>query len=214
VTSILTATTVSDPLKAVLGNFGPTTDNKVVFSNYDERAERGDFIQKPYLVGNNDYEAGLFWLFAVAAQRNFTDTEWCLFNADIFTCPTAKAAAFRQQNGVKTYRYRYYGEFLNLRITNAPNSGPWHGSEIPVIFQGAEGASGVANTPEENAISTYMQKAWADFAKYPDFAFDLPPYQYPEYDPAGTCLQHVLIPSMLHGTNKNHRRHTDQIRPK
>jgi cholinesterase len=182
---ILNVTTVSDPLKSVLGNFGPTSDGEVVFSDYDNRARRGDFIQKPYLVGNNDYEAGLFWLFAIAAGRTFSDLEWCLFNADIFTCPVAKAAAFRHQNGVKTYRYRYYGDFYNLRLTTSPASGAWHGAEIPIIFQAAEQASGVPNTPEEEAISNYMQKAWADFAKKPYSAFDGAPYNYPEYDPAG-----------------------------
>jgi cholinesterase len=188
VAQILNATTVDDPLKAVLGNFGPTQDGEVVFSNYDDLARQGEFIHKPFLVGNNDYEAGLFWLFATAANRNFTDLEWCLFNADIFTCPTAKAAAFRHQNGVKTYRYRYYGEFYNLRLTSNPSSGTWHGSEIPIIFQAAEDASGVPNTPAENSIGDYLQKAWADFAKNPDFAFSYAPYFYPEYDPIGEFI--------------------------
>jgi cholinesterase len=212
--NLISVTTVADPLKAVLGNFGPTSDDKIVFSNYDDLAKRGEFIQKPYLVGNNDYEAGLFWLFAVAAQRNFTDTEWCLFNADVFTCPVAKAAAFRQQNGVKTYRYRYYGDFLNLRVTNNPNSGPWHGSEIPILFQGASAASGVANTPEENALSVYMQTAWADFAKDPESTFGSSPYEYPEYDPAGTSPCYLLVLCISKGINKTPRHHTDSIRPK
>jgi cholinesterase len=185
---LLNATTVNDPLKAVLGSFGPTQDGKIVFSNYNDLARRGEFIQKPYLVGNNDYEAGLFWLFAIAANRTFTDLEWCLFNADIFTCPTAKAASFRHQNGVKTYRYRYYGEFYNLRLTKDPNSGAWHGSEIPIIFQAAEDASGVPNTPAENSIGDYLQKAWADFAKAPEFVFDGFPYYFPNYDPLGKLL--------------------------
>jgi cholinesterase len=194
--ALLNATTVDNPLKAVLGNFGPTQDGKVVFSNYDDLARKGEFIQKPYLIGNNNYESGLFWLFAAAANRTFTDLEWCLFNADLFTCPTAKAAAFRHSHGVTTYRYRYYGEFYNLRLTSNPNSGTWHGSEIPIIFQAAEDASGVPNTPEENSIGDYMQKAWADFAKEPEFAFKGAPYFYPEYDPLGKYLIFALAPAV------------------
>jgi cholinesterase len=178
---LLDATSSQDPIQSVLGNFGPTADEKIVFSDYDDRGSSGDFIQKPLLVGNNNNEAGLFRLFALAANRTFTDFEWCLFNADIFTCPAAKAARYRVENGVGTYRYRYYGDFYNLRLTNTPDSGAWHGAELPVLFQSAEESSGVPNTPEENAISNYMQGAWAAFAKDPENAFSKSPYKLPPY---------------------------------
>jgi cholinesterase len=54
-TDVLAATKVTDPLRAVLGNFGPTIDGKVVFKDYTKRAEHGNFIQRPYLTGNNNY---------------------------------------------------------------------------------------------------------------------------------------------------------------
>lgn len=54
-TDVLAATKVTDPLRAVLGNFGPTVDGKVVFNDYTKRAEQGNFIQRPYLTGNNNY---------------------------------------------------------------------------------------------------------------------------------------------------------------
>jgi cholinesterase len=54
-TDVLSATKVTDPLKAVLGNFGPTADAQVVFENYTKLAEEGKFIQRPYMVGNNNY---------------------------------------------------------------------------------------------------------------------------------------------------------------
>lgn len=58
-TNVLAATKVSDPLRAVLGNFGPTVDGKVIFNDYTKRAERGDFIQRPYMTGNNNYASPL-----------------------------------------------------------------------------------------------------------------------------------------------------------
>jgi hypothetical protein len=61
--SLLGAIAISNPLKAILGNFGPSVDNKVVFSDYVTRAAKGQFIKRPYFVGNNNYEAGLFRLF-------------------------------------------------------------------------------------------------------------------------------------------------------
>lgn len=54
-TDVLAATKVRDPLRAVLGNFGPTVDGKVIFNDYTKRAERGDFVQRPYMTGNNNH---------------------------------------------------------------------------------------------------------------------------------------------------------------
>lgn len=195
---LLNATNVEDPIQSVLGNFGPTSDGKVVFSDYDERADRGDFIQKPLLVGNNDNEAGLFRLLAFAANRTFTDLEWCLFNADVFTCPAAKTARERVSTGVDTYRYRYFGDFYNLRLTTKPSSGAWHGSELPILFQSAEDSSGAPNTPEETAISDYMQGAWAAFAKDPKRAFSKAPYGLPEYNPLSKSRDLILLPPVIY----------------
>ncbi|KAF2433928.1 alpha/beta-hydrolase [Tothia fuscella] len=182
-TDLLAATRVTDALASVLGSFGPTSDGKVVFSDYDKRGDKGDFIKKPLLVGNNDYEAGLFRLYALAAGRNFTDLEYCLFNADIFTCPAARAAEYRTSNNVDVYRYRYYGEFYNLRLTSNPSSGTWHGGELPILFQ-QTAYSGVADTAEETSISNYLQKAWSDFAKDPK-SFKKAPYNFPTYNSLG-----------------------------
>lgn len=52
---VLAATKVRDPLRAVLGDFGPTVDGSVVFGDYTKRAERGNFVKRPYLIGNNNY---------------------------------------------------------------------------------------------------------------------------------------------------------------
>jgi cholinesterase len=180
--AILNATRVDNPIKAVLGNFGPTADEQVVFSDYDALGSAGQFIRKPYLIGNNNYEAGLFKLQAIIAGASFPNTAWCLFNSDVFTCPVSAAAGYRAQYNVPTYRYRYFGEFPNLRLTVDPNSGAWHGSEIPIIFGTAPDASGEPNTLAETSISYYLQGAWAAFAKDPENAFTDFPYWYPTYD--------------------------------
>ena len=41
---------------SILGGFGPTVDNTVIFSNYSERTP----ANVPLLIGNNNYEGGLF----------------------------------------------------------------------------------------------------------------------------------------------------------
>jgi cholinesterase len=181
--AILNATKVADPLAAVLGNFGPTVDKKVVFDDYDKRGERGDFIQRPYLVGNNNYEAGLFKILGI--QRNISAQEWCLFDAALFTCPVSQAAAYRAKQEVNTFRYRYYGDFPNLALTNAPPLGPsgaWHGSEIPIIWKTAVDASQAPDTPAEAKISQYLHGVWAAFAKNPENALYEDRYNYPQYN--------------------------------
>ena len=95
----------------------------------------------------------------------------------------AGAAQRRVQYGVPTWRYRYYGEFPNTRLTLSPSSGAWHLSDLFQIWQTAEDCSGAPNTPAETAISRYMQGAWAAFAKDPANGLSKGPYRWPEYNP-------------------------------
>jgi cholinesterase len=185
VKDILAATYISNPLTAILGNFGPTPDNKVVFSDYSLRQATGQFIKRPYFTGNNNYEAGLFRIFGLAANASISDIEWCLFNLASFTCPAARAAHVRALAGVPTYRYRYFGQFPNLRLTTHPDSGAWHGSEILVVWGTAEDASAASNTAAEVSIGSYLQRAWATFAKDPHFGFSKSPYIFPRFNALG-----------------------------
>lgn len=186
-TDLLAATTVSNPLQAVLGEFGPTADGQIVFYDYNVRGQAGDFIQRPYFIGNNNYEAGLFQILATAGGVNISDIEWCLFDLAIFTCPVGQAASYRELR-VPTYRYRYYADFPNLRLTLNPPSGAWHGSEIAVVWGTAEQASGVVDTTPELSISNFLQGAWASFAKDPETALASPPYTFPQYNQLSTSF--------------------------
>jgi cholinesterase len=184
VKDILAATNDANPLVAILGNFGPTPDNKVVFSQiqYKLRQTTGAFIHRPYLTGTNNYESGLFRIFAQAANINIPDIDWCLFDLAIFTCPSARSALGRALALVPTYRYRYHGQFPNLRLTKTPNSGAWHGSEIPVIWGTAQDSTLLENTAAETEIGNYLQRAWAAFAKSPYLAFSILPHTFPSFN--------------------------------
>jgi cholinesterase len=175
--------------------FGPTIDNVVVFSDYLNRSSAGNFIKKPMLVGNADYEAGLFR--AVTALQGtasqFPDVYWESFNLVTFVCPAAARANISVANGVPTWRYRWFGEFPNTIITTVPDSGAWHASELSVLFNNNPSGSGIpANTPQEVAIGSYLRGAWATFAKDP--VNGLKTYSggngtgWPTYVPAGNTL--------------------------
>lgn len=185
---ILNATASPPGIASLVGEFVPTADNKVVFSNYTARAAAGQFTRRPYFTGNNDYEAGLFKLIAAAAGLQVSIPEWAISNLFTYSCPTSNAALARFVHGVPTWRYRYFGDFPNLRLTVNPDSGAWHGVEINTVWQTAVDASGEADTAPEASISRYLSRAWATFAKNPVAGLSSAPYSWPRYNPNGNTL--------------------------
>jgi cholinesterase len=173
---------------AATAPFGPTADGRTVFPDYVSRGMSGRFIKKPMLLGNNDYEAGIIKVLFEAMGRTQSLLQWAVLNLKIFTCPVGSAAQYRASNGVPVWRYRYFGEFPNLRLTDHPSSGAWHGSEIATVFGTAEQA-GLPNTQAEAAISRYIMGAWASFAKDPTTALSRPPYSWPLYSPQSIPVQ-------------------------
>jgi carboxylesterase type B len=174
---------------------GPTIDNVVVFSDYLNRSAAGDFIKRPLLIDNTNHEAGLFR--AVTALEGvasyFPDAYWDAFDLDLFECPAAARANISIAARLPTWRYRWFGEFPNTIITTVPDSGAWHASELPILFNIPPSGAGIpANTAAEIAIGTYLRRAWATFAKDPFNG--LKTYSggngtgWPEYLPGGETL--------------------------
>jgi carboxylesterase type B len=176
--------------------FHPTIDNVTVFGNYEELSASGSFAKIPYLLGNTDFEAGWYKLSAYAAKVNLTEAQWDLFVQRGFTCPTKYSADDRVQRGVPTWRYRYHGDWDNLRMYNGTaglgprGSGAYHGSDVNMVFGTAEDVSGLSNTRAEDDTIKYMQGAWAAFARDP--ASGLKRYGWPSYKQTGKWqLTHV-----------------------
>lgn len=151
--------------------FHPTVDNTTVFADYTTLGKRGAFAKIPYLAGNNDYEAGTYRISAFNANITLSPAQWDLFNERSFTCPTKYATDFHVAHGVPTWRYRYMGDFENLRLYNSwgeyPSSGAYHGAELSELFGTAENVSGEAGSAEQQRFSRYMQGAWAAFGRDP-----------------------------------------------
>ncbi|MCJ1448985.1 MAG: hypothetical protein MMC23_009504 [Stictis urceolatum] len=169
--------------------FTPVADDKVVFADVRNRSEAGQFIKKPYFVGNNDNELGL--IRAIGSQflggSNFPpnislDEIITIGSALEFDCPAALAAKDRAANGVPTWRYRYMGVWNNTALL--PGIGAYHSSEIPFVF-GTNGLrpNSTPDTPDEAKLSRNMMHAWADFAKDPTNG--LTQLGWPSYNPNG-----------------------------
>lgn len=169
-TAILKAIPAGSGTASILGGFGPTVDDTVIFSNYSQRTPS----KVPMLVGNNNYEGGLFRTEFALSGLFYSDVFWDDFNLQEFTCPTGIRANASVAAGNPTWRYRYFGVFPNLAVSS--EAGTWHAAEIPIIFNTAPGAS----TSEEVSIANYMRGAWAAFAKDPKKG--LTTYGWPEYD--------------------------------
>lgn len=181
-TEIVNAISATSGSGGVLGSFGPTVDEIVVFSNYTERSLAGNFTKKPMLIGNTENEAGLFIATSSLQGLSYPDDVWKSFNLLSFTCPTGYRANYSIQAQVPTWRYRYFGAFPNTEIV--PNAGAWHSADIPILFD-----TNIANPPdttEQTAIGKYMRGAWAAFAKDPENG--LTNYGWPKYEPGKDTL--------------------------
>lgn len=96
-----------------------------------------------------------------------------------FQCGAAFMANATQAQGVPTWRYYYNSSFPNIAF--ASDSGVYHSSEIQQVFQTYSGGpiiaetagkSGLLNTQkpptaQEAALSSFINGAWATFAKNP-----------------------------------------------
>lgn len=188
--SILNAIPSATGTAGILGFFGPTIDDKVVFSNYTERTP----AKVPVLVGSNDYEGGYFrTMFALAGEIH-PDVFWDIFNLQEFTCPAGIRANASVTSGNPTWRYRYFGVFPNTAISS--EAGAYHAAEIPLLFDTAPDV--IDDTPEEESIGKYMRGAWAAFAKDP--AEGLTKYGWPSYDVAKDTLIRLAFDNVT-GTN-------------
>ncbi|KAK0728899.1 Alpha/Beta hydrolase protein [Lasiosphaeria miniovina] len=163
--------------------YGPAIDETVIFSDYFTRKPAA----RPFLIGHADFEAGLFRLLA----PSFPDEIWAIANQNTFVCPSAIRSALSLAFGNPTWRYRYFGDFPNLVLTNTPPSGAWHAGELPLLFNTTLVSSGVvADTPAEVQIGKYFRGAWATFAKDPVIK-----YGWPQYSPDTSSLIRIAYNS-------------------
>lgn len=176
--NILEAAAPGSGLASVLGNFGPTIDNKTVFSNYTDLAAAGQFTHVPALIGNNDFEAGLFILIAAGTGLNLPLQQWEDFTEGEFGCPASTAAEFRHIAGVPVWRYRYFPVFPNVKLPTDYDRA-WHGAELLPLFGASEEITGEDSTYQERAVGSYLRGAWSSFARCPSTG--LTNYGWPMY---------------------------------
>ncbi|EDU45734.1 acetylcholinesterase precursor [Pyrenophora tritici-repentis Pt-1C-BFP] len=147
---------------------GPNTDtnlglrdqhNETVLSPsaYLSLASTGKFAPLPYFRGHNDNEQGYYAIPAFAQGRNVTAEQARKFLLESFVCPVSYVARARVAAGVKTWLFRYFGDWEDTRLY--PGSGAYHGSELHMVLGGAEDASGLGMEKAQRDMVGVVQRA-------------------------------------------------------
>ncbi|KAF8963596.1 carboxylesterase [Flammula alnicola] len=191
--------TLENALISTNTTFSPVTDNVTMFSDTTARAATGNFLKVPLLGGSTLNEFDIFLVASELLSMNFTipiltQAASDLFTQIIFTCPAAIAAQQRFSAGVPTWRYQYQAVFPN--ISPRPDLRAYHASEIPIVFGTYNTSPFGPPTPDEIALSKYMQAAWVAFAKDPTHG--LVEFGWPLYTPGGNTL--AVIGNPLNAT--------------
>ncbi|TAQ90369.1 hypothetical protein B7494_g1320 [Chlorociboria aeruginascens] len=195
-TDILKAIPLASGVNAEIGAFGPTVDDTVVFANYTAQSEQGKFIQKPMLIGSNNYEASLFIINLALENYYYSDVFWDAFNLQEFTCPAGIRANASVENRIPIWRYRYFGIFPDINLYLG--AGSYHTAEILLLFDTLP--STPAATEAEISIANYMRGAWTAFAKDPVNGLTNYGGGWPQYDPSQDTLVRLAYDNVT-GTN-------------
>lgn len=190
-------------LYAAIGSdgFGPSVDGITGLADYPGLSKAGKFAQLPLLIGNNDFETGayipIFALNGVTKDHGY----WESFANSEFACPVAVRANVSVSHGLPIWRYRWFGSFPNTRLYSNPDSGAWHSSEIPFIWNTLPAGEGIpADTEEEISIRKYIQGAWAAFAKSPKDGLTKYRDGWPHFSPSEPTLVRLAYNNVT-GTN-------------
>lgn len=166
--AVLAAAAQVPATTSVLGTFAPTADNETAFGEYTSLTESGAFAQVPRLHGSNTDEGGSFALDFALLGLVLPPAYWDWHTLAFFGCPTAASAEGLAQAApdVPSWRYMYAADYPNMRLTENPSLGAYHGAELNPLF-GTSELLGGRDTPAEAAMGKYMRAAWAAFAKDP-----------------------------------------------
>lgn len=137
--------------------FSLVPDDRVVFTDYKERAEAGKIARLPVMISNTANEASAaFW------QPNMTtspdQSAITALDISLMVCPTFNSTVYRNWMGadVPTFRFQHAGTFPNLNYY--PWLGAYHASDIPITFGTYRLLDHIANTTQfEIDVSRSMQ---------------------------------------------------------
>ena len=190
-----------DAMESSSFTFNPSVDNITGFADYPALSKAGTFAQLPIVTGNNDFEAGIYIEVYALINQTESYTYWENHDNTTFACPAGARANVSASHGLPTWRYRWFGNFPNTRLFTNPDSGAYHCSEIPFIWDTLPTGPGIPeDTEEETSIRAYIQGAWAAFAKNSSGGLSNYEGGWPQYSPFEPTLIRLAYDNVT-GTN-------------
>lgn len=181
--------------------FNPSVDGITGFDDYDGLSKAGKFARLPVLTGNNDFETGSYIPVTALFGGTESHEHWINLANTEFACPAGARANISVLHGLPIWRYRWFGNFPNTRLFTDPDSGAWHFSELPFIFNTLPSGPGIPpDTDAEISIRKYIQGAWATFAKSPWSGLTSYEGGWPQYTPFEPSLIRIAYDNVT-GTN-------------
>jgi carboxylesterase type B len=139
-------------------------------------------MPQPVLIGNTENEMATFLRGTNGALMKLPGAGRTLSN--VFSCPAGDVAKGRSAY-VPVWRYSYAGDYPN-QVMGPEVSGPYHGSEIGLVYGTNGFTKKLPNTPEQTALSKKMRDAWLAFAKDPEKGLE---GIWPKYDPTSKSIE-------------------------
>lgn len=150
-------------------SFNVIQDDRIVFVDYEARAEAGKIARAPVIISNTANEMSSLVAYPV---KNLTAGPYqpAVTAEDIAfaVCPALNSTTYRNRMdaGVPVFRFQHAGTFPNLNYFKW--LGAYHASDLPIIFGTYGLLDGIANTTSfEVEVSQSMQDHVLAFAKDP-----------------------------------------------
>jgi carboxylesterase type B len=161
--------------------FGPSMEFPTVYKSYNAPLVAGKFARIPALIGHTEAEGKSYMRWSIFPQEGVpvpTTAKPAPGNvlvspvgtANIYestlVCRVGRIAAARAGLALPTWVYAYAGAFENQE--SALGKGPWHGSEVGLVFGTNPLVRKVRDNMEQAELGRKMREAWTTFAKDPE----------------------------------------------
>ena len=140
------------PAEEVVGayadlEFGPSTDFGTVYKEYNAPSAAGKFARIPALIGHTEAEGESYSRKSIVAPEKVTMPDLAKLAPgsapvdpaamvrmieSFLLCRVVRTVTSRTQLALPTWLYAYAGAFANQE--SVLGKGPWHGSEVGLVF--------------------------------------------------------------------------------
>ena len=146
-------------------SFNTIADERIVFSNYEDRYKSGRVTKSPMIYSSAANEGGSLVEYPVNNVQGGPNQTEANISTKRFLCGAANTSILRDSIGLTTYRYQYAGNWTNQ--DPLPWMGAYHSSDMVMLFGTYADDVGPVVEPLEITTSETMQDHVLAFLKDP-----------------------------------------------